>query len=131
MLTAERTCVLVLEDLHWSDYATLDLLAALARRQTLARLLVIGTYRPVDVIVSGHPLKVVRQELQIHGQSQELALELLSEDEVAEYLWRRFAMAEPDQLIALAHMIHRRTDGNPLFIRLVAMGEKAVKGCFA
>lgn len=115
-LTAERTCVLVLEDLHWSDYATLDLLAALARRHEQARLLVIGTYRPVDVIVSGHPLKAVRQELQIHGQCQELALELLSEDEVAEYLSRRFVMTMSDQRAALARMIHRRTDGNPLFI---------------
>ena len=39
-LTAETPLVLVLEDLHWSDYATLDLLALLARRRTPARLLV-------------------------------------------------------------------------------------------
>ena len=45
-LTVETPLVLVLEDLHWSDYATLDLLALLARRPTPARLLVLGTYRP-------------------------------------------------------------------------------------
>ena len=47
-LTAETPLVLILEDLHWSDYATLDLLALLARRRTPARLLVLGTYRPVE-----------------------------------------------------------------------------------
>src|SRR5262249_3629125 len=46
-LTTERTLVLVLEDLHWSDAATLALLGALARRRAPARLLVVGTYRPV------------------------------------------------------------------------------------
>ena len=46
VLTATQPLVLVLEDLHWSDYATLDVLAALARRREPARLLVLGTYRP-------------------------------------------------------------------------------------
>ncbi len=45
-LTAQAPLVLVLEDLHWSDSATLDLLAFLARRREPARLLLIGTYRP-------------------------------------------------------------------------------------
>ncbi len=50
-LTAEIPLVLVLEDLHWSDYSTLDLIASLARRREPARLLLLGTFRPVDVIV--------------------------------------------------------------------------------
>jgi DNA-binding winged helix-turn-helix (wHTH) protein len=48
VLTVERPLVLVLEDLHWSDHATLDLLSVLARRQEPARLLLLGTYRPED-----------------------------------------------------------------------------------
>jgi predicted ATPase len=47
--------VLVVEDLHWSDYSTLDLVSYLARRRDSARLMVIGTYRPVDV--RDHPIK--------------------------------------------------------------------------
>src|SRR5262249_30833293 len=66
-ITAERPLVLWLEDLHWSDASTVELLALLARRREPARLLVIGTYRPVDVIVQGHPLRAVKQELQPHG----------------------------------------------------------------
>src|SRR5439155_5823954 len=52
VLTTERPLVLWLEDLQWSDVSTLDWLALVARRQEPARLLVIGTYRPVEVIVS-------------------------------------------------------------------------------
>src|SRR5262249_18089681 len=59
ILTAERPLVLVLEDLHWSDTATLAWLACVARRQEPARLLVIGTYRPMDVLVRAHPLRTV------------------------------------------------------------------------
>jgi len=58
-LTAERALILRLEDLHWSDYSTLDLLAVLARRQERARLLIVGTYRPVEVLTCDHPLKGV------------------------------------------------------------------------
>jgi class 3 adenylate cyclase/tetratricopeptide (TPR) repeat protein len=85
-ITAERPLVLVLEDLHWSDHSTLELLSLLARRREPARLLVIGTYRPVDIIVSEHPLRTVKQELQLHGHCQELAVRLLTEAAVEEYL---------------------------------------------
>ena len=71
VLTADTPLVLVLEDLHWSDYATLDLVALLARRREPARLMVLGTYRPVDAMVREHPLHSVKQELHIHGQCEE------------------------------------------------------------
>src|SRR5437867_6822 len=113
-LTADAPLVLVLEDLHWSDTATVDLVSLLARRQEPARLLLIGTYRPVDVIVSEHPLRDVRLELQARGRGQELSLELLGEAAVADYLRERFAgHAFPSEL---ARVINRRTEGNPLFM---------------
>jgi len=89
-LTAEQPLVLVLEDLHWSDYATLDFLAFVARRREPARLLVIGTYRPAEVILREHSLKSVKQELHLHRHCQELALEFLPERAVAAYLAARF-----------------------------------------
>jgi DNA-binding winged helix-turn-helix (wHTH) protein/tetratricopeptide (TPR) repeat protein len=116
-LTAERPLVLVLEDLHWSDPSTLDLLSLVARRTEPARLLILGTYRPLDVIVREHPLKTVKHELQLHDYCQELALEPLSEMQVAEYLAMRCLVgarrAVPRQL---ARLIHQRTEGNPLFV---------------
>ena len=114
-LTAEAPLVLVLEDLHWSDTATVDLVSMLARRQEPARLLLVGTYRPVDVLrASQHPLEDVRRELQAQGRCQELSLELLSEAVVADYLRERFAgHVFPSEL---ARVITQRTEGNPLFM---------------
>lgn len=113
-LSVETPLVLLLEDLHWSDYATLDLLAALARRREPARLLVIGTYRPVDIIVSGHPLRGMKQELQGHRQCEEIPLNLLTQEEVGTYLNSRFP---GDSFpVEFVHAIHQRTDGNPLFL---------------
>jgi len=114
VLTAERLLVLWLEDLQWSDAATLDLLAAVAQRREPARLLLIGTYRPVEVIVHSHPLKRIKQELHQHRQCQELPLTGLSEGAVAEYLATRFA-ASPFPP-ALVRLIHQRTEGNPFFL---------------
>ena len=113
-LTAEAPLVLALEDLHWSDTATVDLLSLLARRQEPARLLLIGTYRPVDVLVSQHPLENVKLDLQARGRCQELPLEPLDSTAVADYLRERFAgHAFPSEL---ARVINRRTEGNPLFM---------------
>jgi DNA-binding winged helix-turn-helix (wHTH) protein len=117
VLTAERPFLLVLEDIHWSDGATLEWLAYVARRLDWARLLVLGTYRPVDAIVRVHPVRPVMQELQRHGRSVELALPYLPETEVAAYLSRRFGEgALPDEL---ARVLRQRTDGNPLFLVMV------------
>src|SRR5262252_2831918 len=114
ILTAERPLVLVLEDLHWSDTATLAWLACVARRREPARLLVIGTYRPMDVLVRAHPLRAVVQELQRHGQCAELPLACLTEAGVAAYLAARSAGRPLPE--GLARLIQRRTDGNPLFM---------------
>jgi predicted ATPase/DNA-binding winged helix-turn-helix (wHTH) protein len=113
-LTADLPLVLILEDLHWSDYSTLDLISYLARQRQAAKLMLIGTYRTVELIVSGHPLKAVKRELLAKQQCEELRLEYLTEEAVAEYLSVRFpANRFPPQLAAL---IHERTEGNPLFM---------------
>jgi DNA-binding winged helix-turn-helix (wHTH) protein len=54
-LTASQPLILGLEDLPWSDYSTLDLIAMLARRQEPARLLLLGTYRPAEITMRDHP----------------------------------------------------------------------------
>jgi DNA-binding winged helix-turn-helix (wHTH) protein/tetratricopeptide (TPR) repeat protein len=126
-LTVERPLILVLEDLHWSDYATLDLIAWLAQRQEPARLLVLGTYRPVEVIVRDHPLQAVKQELMRRGRCVELPLELLTLAQVGQHLAARFGAAAASRapLQELARTVHRRTDGHPLF--LVALLDALVR----
>jgi len=113
-LTATTTLVLILDDLHWSDYSTLDLLAMLARRQEPARLLVVGSYRSVDVIVTGHPLRALIQEMRVRRQCEDLPVAFLREADVAAYLARRFQTN--DFPPGLARAVHLRTDGNPLFM---------------
>ncbi len=86
----------------------------LARRQASARLLVLGTYRPEEVLGKEHPLATLTQELHIHGHSQELPLTLLTKTAVGVYLTARLpGAAITDELV---QCIHQRTEGNPLFM---------------
>lgn len=113
-LSTERPVVLVLEDLHWSDSATVEVLAYIARRPEQARLLVLGAYRPADLVVSEHPLHGLRQELFAHELGEELRLELLSEEEVEAYVAQRL-VGNP-LTSELSSLIYQRTDGNALFV---------------
>jgi tetratricopeptide (TPR) repeat protein len=113
-----RPFILVLEDLHWSDTATLDFLAFLARRRAPARLLVVGTYRPAELAAGAHPLATLTQDLLQHRLSTEIAVPLLTQAEVAAYLEVRLPLDLRDDLSveAWACRLHQRTDGNPLFL---------------
>ena len=113
-LAAEATVVLWLEDVHWADYSTIDLLSALARRRSPARLLVLATYRPAEVLAGDHPLRGVVQGLLTAGLGTEVALDFLDESSVAQFLAARFpGNALPP---ALARRLHQRTEGHPLFL---------------
>ena len=117
-LALETPVVLWLEDLHWSDVSTLDWLAFLGRRPEPARLMVLSTYRPADVLANAHPLAAVKEELQLHRLCRELALRPLAEAAVEEYLLRRFSVT-PElaaTVRSLAGPIHARSDGHPLFM---------------
>ena len=114
VLTSEQPLVLILEDLHWSDCSTLDLISYLATRVRPAHLMLIGTYRTAELIASGHPLKAIKQELLAKKQCEELPLEYLSAEAIAKYLSVIFPSNRfPNEL---AGLIHARTEGNPLFM---------------
>jgi predicted ATPase len=122
-LSRAHPLLLVLEDLHWSDYATMDWLALVARRRVDTRLLVLGTYRPADAVARAHPVHSLTQELQRHGQCTELLLPYLPEAGVATYLAQRFDAAHFPA--AIAHILHQRTSGNAFF--LVTVVEELVR----
>src|SRR5262249_10381794 len=107
--------VLVLEDLHWADHSTHDVISAIARRRDPARLLVVGTYRPADAIVADSPLKGLKQDLVLHRLAFEVTLERLRQSEVSDYLTQTFAAGDLPNGLAIA--VHRHSDGNPLFMR--------------
>ena len=117
MITQIIPVVLILEDLHWVDHPTLDVISLLARRRERAKLLLVGTLRQADLILSESPLKPLKQDLLLHRLSHELELERLQESDVANYVAAEFSPGElPPEL---ASVIYRHSDGNPLF--MVAM----------
>ena len=113
VLTAEEPLVVVLEDLQWSDRPTVEALAYVAQRRAPARLLVLGTYRPVDAATQQHPLRRMVQELCGRGQAMELRLELLTSEDVTAYLTERLGGAVSARLAAV---VYERTEGNALFL---------------
>jgi DNA-binding winged helix-turn-helix (wHTH) protein/predicted ATPase len=115
LLSTVQPLGLVLEDLHWSDASTVEALALLARRREAARLLVLGTYRPVELILHEHPLKTLKQELVAHGQARELPLGGLGLEAVETYLAQRADVAGAARA-DLAAVVYRRTEGHPLFM---------------
>jgi predicted ATPase len=112
--TAERPLVLALEDLHWSDRSTIEAIAYVAQGRAPARVLLVGTYRPAEVKVGEHPLRAVVQEIRARRRGEEIRLEPLGEPEVAQYLRDRLATVEVDDEIG--RVVHRRTEGHPLFL---------------
>jgi predicted ATPase len=113
VLTADRMLVLVLEDLQWSDRTTVGALAYLAQRREPSRLLVLGTYRPVEVRLQGHPLRGLVQELCGRGQAVDLPLAFLPAADVAAYVAGRLGGPVAAALVAF---VYARTDGNALFM---------------
>jgi DNA-binding CsgD family transcriptional regulator/tetratricopeptide (TPR) repeat protein len=104
-LGAGEPSVVVLEDLHWADEATLDVVRLAARRLPRGALM-ICTYRD-DELGSGHPLRLVLGELATNGNIDRLKLEPLSAAAVAE-------LGAPAGIDA--GELHRRTGGNPFFV---------------
>ena len=113
-ITSRNPLLLIFEDLHWVDNSTIDLISALARRHAPARLMLIGTYRPVDVVISGHPVNALKQDLVVHKLCDEIALEPLGEKQVAAYL--AADSSGTDLPSGLAGLVHRHSEGNPLFM---------------
>jgi tetratricopeptide (TPR) repeat protein len=117
VLSSSNPLILVLEDPHWSDISTLDLLSWIANRTRSARLLVMGSYRPLDVILSSHPIKSLKQNLAAAERCIEIELELLSARDIQAVLDQRFpGHCFPEHL---AKLVHARTEGNPLFVHSV------------
>lgn len=123
---ADRTHILVLEDLHWSDQVSQDLLLSLARAIEGDRLLIIGTFR-TDEMHRLHPLAALIARLTRDRRYHELRLGPLSRPELAELLAITIGHHPQPELLAA---LYERTEGNPFFAEevieaLLADGEPA------
>ena len=114
--TPAQPMLLVIEDLHWSDHATVSLLDYLARRRGPARWMLVASFRPTDLAVNEHPMQALRHELRLHKLCRELVLEPFSEREVDAYLQHRLGDRPVPQREALARALHAHTEGLPLFL---------------
>lgn len=112
--TAETPLILVLEDLHWSDHATLDLLSFLARRREPARFFMLCVYRPEELARHSHPLKNIRNDIHAHRRGEEMIITPLSPTMIDVYLHERFPRHTFPPV--LTSLLHKRTGGNPLFL---------------
>jgi DNA-binding winged helix-turn-helix (wHTH) protein len=112
--TENRPLLLITEDLHWSDQATVELLDYLARRRGPARLLWLASFRLTEIIAADHPLRAVRQELQLHALAEEILLDAFSEQEVAQYVAEHAPALAGDE--KFVRTLYGRTDGLPLFV---------------
>jgi len=112
---AVQPILLVLEDLHWADRGTIDFLVHLSRNVLGARLLVVGSYRDVEVD-RAHPLSSALAELRRSGDLPRVLLRGLTVDEVHRMI---NALQGQEVRWSLAEAVHRQTEGSPLFIQEV------------
>ena len=115
-LGSERPAVLVVEDLHWADRSTRDLLAFLVRNLRHGRLLLVMTYRS-DELHRRHPLRPFLAELDRGRRAERLELARFGRDEVAAQLAGIKGTPAPPEL---TERIHARSDGNAFFVEELA-----------
>ena len=115
-LATERPLILVLEDLHWADFATIDLISALCRRRSSAKLLLMATYRPEDSTGAQRALRQMTQDLTMRRFGDGIELAPLSTGAIAEILAGGVEVeaVSPE----FTQFIRARAGGNPLFMRM-------------
>lgn len=112
-LAARGPIALVLENVHWADRPTLDLVNALAQRADAAALLIVLTYRPAEAVARSHPVAQLVHQLRLHRRARLLSLAPFGPKDVHAYLDRRV----PGQAAtALAALAEEQSAGNPLFL---------------
>jgi tetratricopeptide (TPR) repeat protein len=104
--------VLVLDDLHWADHPSLLLLEFVARELPGSRLLVIGTYRDME-LSRRHPLSLTLGELNRDRLFQRVLLRGLTQEDVGRFIELVSGIAPPQGMV---EAVHRQTEGNPLFV---------------
>lgn len=127
-LSAQDPLVLVLEDLQWSDVATIDLLSSLGQREARAKLLVIATSRHAEIQRPNHPLNHAMRSLVARSGALEIRLPRIAVASVQTFIDKRFAgHAFPRSLTDLVAKI---TGGTPLYL-VSLLDELAGRGMLA
>jgi predicted Ser/Thr protein kinase len=114
--SAQRSpCVMLLDDLHWADEPSLQLLQHIASQVASMRLLIVGTYRDVELDVN-RPFAKTLETLLRQRQATRLSLRRLSESGVQQMLSAMGGSVPPS---GLTKAVFRETEGNPFFVEEV------------
>ena len=111
----EAPLLVVLDDLHWADAASLQLLGQLAHSSVSMAVTVVGTFRDSDLSRS-HPLTALLARLHRESAVQRLPLVGLEGFEIIGLMEAAAGHSLPDEGVALAHALRRETGGNPFFV---------------
>ncbi|HTB73739.1 MAG TPA: AAA family ATPase, partial [Polyangiaceae bacterium] len=113
VLSSDAPVILVLEDLHWADASTAELLAFLCQRRNLLRCLILGTFRSAEMLPT-RPLSRVVSELMVHGLATSLELSGFDAAGLDDYIVTRFP--GHSFCFELTNCLLRATGGNPLLV---------------
>jgi predicted ATPase/DNA-binding NarL/FixJ family response regulator len=113
---SQRTLILVIDDLHWADKSSLLLLSHICRRLSQQAMLIIGTYRDIE-ITRKHPLFESLGDISRQATLRRIALKGLSEQDVSGYIQNTVSQTLPPEILK---SLYEKTDGNPLFVSEVA-----------
>ncbi|MEM7032782.1 MAG: protein kinase, partial [Chloroflexota bacterium] len=111
--SADQPVLFAIEDIQWADPSTLDLLDYLASRIDQANILFVFTYRPEEA-ASSPQLMTLLQNMERTPSTQQLTLNLLSREQVGEYL--NIALRQENISDWLIDNFYQATEGNPLFL---------------
>ena len=114
-LARPRPLLVVLEDLHWASQVTFDALAFLLQRITGARILFLATFRDNEAFAR-HPLRRLAREATVEGSAVTLSIPPLDGEIVERILTRAGATSDDASRPEVAAALHRRSNGNPLFL---------------
>ncbi len=115
-LAEEQPLTLLLDDLHWADGSSLDLLQHLSRHTRGDRVLIVATHRDVEV-GRQHPLEATLRELAREDLAERIAMGRLDKKGTAQLLVS--TLGHEDASEEVATLLHERTEGNPFFLQQV------------
>ncbi|MGB7924370.1 MAG: AAA family ATPase, partial [Pyrinomonadaceae bacterium] len=113
-LSQIKPLVIFIDDLHWADVSTVDILAYLAGKFEGLRVLIVTTYRSPDLMIARHPFLQLKRDLQARGDCRQIMLQFLTREDVERYLALEFP--RHDFPVELPALIHSKTEGSPLFM---------------
>ena len=116
-LARERPLLFVLDDLHWADASTIDMLSALARLDDSLRLMLVVIYRSDEAASIQHPVLKLNHTLLLRGVCEAIDLAPLGSDSIGHWLTHGTNLNPLDE--ELAYLVAERCGGNPLFMQAI------------